>query len=70
AGQQRRLAQLRIGYAPGRPQQALRRVVDLVAKLALRGIHVITLRRPARPAAEDGWGRLGDTSVTGWPDGA
>ena len=30
-GQQRRLPQVRLGDDPGRPEQALRRVVDLVA---------------------------------------
>ena len=49
AGQQRRLPQVRLGDHPGRAEQALRRIVDLVAELSLRGVHPPTLSsRPVR----------------------
>ena len=50
ARQQRRLAQVRVRDQPGRAQQALGRVVDLVVQAALRVVHPPTVR-PAMSAA-------------------
>ena len=49
AGQQGWLPQIRLGDHPGRAEQALRRVVDLVVELALRGVHLFTLEEPPPP---------------------
>ena len=64
AWQQRRPPQLRVGDLACRAEQALRRVVDLVTQLALRGVHLLTLKRQRpRPltcgAAPDRRGQAG-----------